>query len=317
MKIKNFIAADINQAMQQVRSELGADAVIISNRTVNGKVHLTAATDEDFDFDFDAREQLSTLDTGAYFNDSRIREALDYHGVLDLVRGRILSACRDCGSRRSNQDSVAVLEQALRELYRFSPLLDTSNPLKMFMGTPGAGKSTAIAKMATQAKLKNIPVVIVSTDNVRAGANKQLEAFAEILEVEFVFIKEPRRLFDFASQNAGKYGLILIDTPGVNPFVSQEMEKAAVFADAVKADKVLVFDAGRNVYEAVEVAEIFAELGARFLLPTRLDLTRRIGAVLSAANCCGLSFFAGSVGASIANGLAPVDSRSLAQLILS
>lgn len=72
--------------------------------------------------------------------------------------------------------------------------------------------------------------------------------------------------------------------------MAAEVDKVAAFAEAVKADKILTMDAGRNVSEAVEVAETFKNLGAAYLLPTRLDLTRRIGTVLSVADCCNLTF---------------------------
>lgn len=47
MKIKRFFAADIRQALRQVRETLGADAVILSNKPVDGGVELVAAMDYD------------------------------------------------------------------------------------------------------------------------------------------------------------------------------------------------------------------------------------------------------------------------------
>ncbi len=47
MKIKRFFAKDIRQAMRMVKEELGADAVIMSNRTVDGGVEIVAAQDFD------------------------------------------------------------------------------------------------------------------------------------------------------------------------------------------------------------------------------------------------------------------------------
>jgi len=47
MKIKRFFAADIRQAIQLVRKELGADAVILSNKKVDGGVEIMAALDYD------------------------------------------------------------------------------------------------------------------------------------------------------------------------------------------------------------------------------------------------------------------------------
>ncbi|WP_347988483.1 flagellar biosynthesis protein FlhF [Methylomonas sp. AM2-LC] len=47
MKIKRFFAADIRHAMRMVKEELGADAVIMSNRSVDGGVEIVAARDFD------------------------------------------------------------------------------------------------------------------------------------------------------------------------------------------------------------------------------------------------------------------------------
>ncbi len=49
MKIKRFFAADMRQALRQVREVLGADAVILSNKSVEGGVELVAARDYDED----------------------------------------------------------------------------------------------------------------------------------------------------------------------------------------------------------------------------------------------------------------------------
>lgn len=45
MKIKRFFAADMRQAIRMVRQELGADAVILSNKRVNGGLEVVAAMD--------------------------------------------------------------------------------------------------------------------------------------------------------------------------------------------------------------------------------------------------------------------------------
>ena len=113
-----------------------------------------------------------------------------------------------------------------------------------------------------------------------------------------------------------KYELILIDTPGINPFVPEDVGKVSAFVEAVSADAILTMASGLNTYEAIEIAEVFTELGARYLMPTRMDLTRRIGALLSVASCCELGFCSAGVSASIAKGLAEITPRSLARLIL-
>ena len=47
MKIKKFVAPDIRRAIKMVRDEQGPDAVIISNKRVDGGVEIVAAIDYD------------------------------------------------------------------------------------------------------------------------------------------------------------------------------------------------------------------------------------------------------------------------------
>ena len=316
MKVKNFIAPDINLAMAQIKSELGADAVILSQEKISEGVLVTAAIDEKQDFSFDAEEQVHEIDTKQFFDETKLRQALAYHGLTEEVQYPILSACRDIARQNSRLSEIEVLAQALLKVFKFTPLLSSAQKLQMFMGTPGSGKSTAIAKAATQAKIHGQNPAIVSTDNMRAGANQQLKAFAEILNVDFFFFKNPQDLFRFLQADAPQYDRVFIDTPGINPFMPQEVDKVAAFADTFKGDKVLTADAGRNILEAIEVAEIFRQLGATMLMPTRLDLTRRIGSVLSIAGSLDMSLCGASVSSSIAAGFAPVGAQALAGLIL-
>jgi flagellar biosynthesis protein FlhF len=47
MKIKRFFAPDMRTALRKVRETLGSDAVILSNKRVDGGVELVAAMDSD------------------------------------------------------------------------------------------------------------------------------------------------------------------------------------------------------------------------------------------------------------------------------
>ena len=47
MKVQRFVATDMRTALRDVRAELGAEAVILSNRKVDGLVEILAARDFD------------------------------------------------------------------------------------------------------------------------------------------------------------------------------------------------------------------------------------------------------------------------------
>ncbi|MEN9756576.1 MAG: flagellar biosynthesis protein FlhF [Pseudomonadota bacterium] len=72
MKIKRFFAENIRQAMQMVRDELGADAVIMSNRSVDGGVEIVAARD------FDEQEVIRTMPASAISQSKSSSSAQEY-----------------------------------------------------------------------------------------------------------------------------------------------------------------------------------------------------------------------------------------------
>ncbi len=65
MKLKRFFASDIRQAIKLVREELGPDAVILSNRSVDGGVEIVSAVDYDEALMRGESEASSTTHQGA------------------------------------------------------------------------------------------------------------------------------------------------------------------------------------------------------------------------------------------------------------
>ncbi len=316
MRVKQFVANDMSEIMRQIKDYLGPDAVILNTENNDGKFVVTAALEDDEEYDFSTETPQVSASLGA-FNDSRVRGCLAYHEVSEGLSGKILAFMRQISREKNIFDDKKLLVEALKQLFVFKDILDRKHFCKLFMGTPGAGKSTAIAKTAALARFNKMTPLIISTDNMRAGANKQLQAFAEILEVPFFFAEGGRRLYGLYKDCAPQADVVLVDTPGINPFKNEEAEKVCGLCDVVKCDCFITMDAGRNISDAIEISGIFKEMGAGFLLPTRLDLTRRIGAVLSAAYENRLAFCAASVSASIAKGLTPITAETLAELILA
>ena len=276
MRLKTYTAANMNEAFALVKQELGADAIIVNTEnTEDGGVRITAA-EEEKDFSFSEKEEVFPEPRRRDFDDSRIRESLKYHGVIKQTREKILANIRQEYYDSGEKDDKVLLERCLNKMFGYYKMLERKHPFKLFMGITGSGKSTAIAKVATQAKFKKISCCIVSTDNIRAGANNQLQAFAEILETPFSCAKDAQSLYEKAASSAERYELVLVDTPGINPFEEKEVSLISPLVRALKADVIMTMDAGRNSYDSVEIAEIFSKLGARYLLPTRMDLTRRI-----------------------------------------
>ena len=101
----------------------------------------------------------------------------------------------------------------------------------------------------------------------------------------------------------------------VNPFDRAEIVRLGEFIASIDADPVLVLAAGLDAIEAAEIAESFADLGANRMITTRIDQTRRLGSVLSAAHVGGLAIADAGVTPHVADGLTALNPVSLARLL--
>ena len=102
MRIKNFTAPDMPTALAQVREMLGTDAVIISQeKNAAGEIELTAAVEDADEISFNREEQVEVRPTRWKYDDEKLRESLDYHGVLDIVKERVLARCRKFPPRKT------------------------------------------------------------------------------------------------------------------------------------------------------------------------------------------------------------------------
>ena len=142
----------------------------------------------------------------------------------------------------------------------------------MFVGPPGAGKTTTIAKLAVRLGLeKRIPVHLISLDTMRVGGSEQLATYARILGVGFDAIYTTAALGG-ALEEHGARKLILIDCPGYAP---AEMEEAAQIARFIQhypeIEVQLVLPAYLRFSALTKFSERFSSFGPQKLLFTHLD----------------------------------------------
>lgn len=175
----------------------------------------------------------------------------------------------------------------------------------IFVGTPGAGKTLTCVKLATRHVLAGREPLIVTTDVERAGAVEQLAAFARVLGIVFA-VATTRRALEKALGRARPGQPVLVDTAGANPFSPGGL---AALIEGL-GQPVLVQPAGLCPEEAREEAAAFHAMGVRHLLPTRLDVARRIAGTLAAARV-GLALTEGSSGPDPVRGLAPITAEWL------
>jgi flagellar biosynthesis protein FlhF len=109
----------------------------------------------------------------------------------------------------------------------------------------------------------------------------------------------------------------IIDCAGGNPFKRSDFLRQSDFIKAIDAKVIMLLADGTDPLEAADLAQAYAELGAKGLIITRIDVARRHGSVLSAAAQGNLSIYGIGVGPSVSDGLKTLNPVSLARLLLS
>ena len=267
-------------AMAAVRAELGEDAVILGTRRVVEGVEVTAALEPD---------EPVIIPPEMSVRDTELPVTIGFHG-LPLALARRLAE---------------QTEHAVAQTFAFATLPDAiAHPL-LLAGPPGAGKTLSCAKLAARMVLAGCAPLVISCDDQRAGATEQLAAFTRVLGLNLLLAPGAGTLAKaLARREQGQPALI--DTAGCDPLARDHAAGLRSLVAAAQADVVLVLPAGLDVAEAADCAGGFAELGARSLLPTRLDIARRLGGVLAAADTAGLALTEGGVGPDVGAGLQPL-----------
>ena len=284
MRLKLYRAASMAEAMASIRADLGADALILGSRRFGGGIEVSAALEPPF-------EEAPDIAL-------RREAALAWHGVPAPL-DRLLAE--------------GPLEAALRHSLAFSdmPLAPGSEPL-LFVGSPGAGKTLSVARLATRLVMRGSAPMVVTTDTRRAGATEQLAAFTRLLGLKLVVAGHPLTLGRALAERAAGAS-VLIDSPGSDPFDPVQQDELAALAATAGATIVLVLPAGLDPAEAAELAEGYTRIGASLLLPTRLDIVTRLGGVLAAAHAGPLALTEAGIGPGAADGLTPVTPAFLAE----
>ena len=312
MRLKSYHAPTMSEAMALVREELGEGAIIVSTqRASDGKgVRITAAL-EDTAVDLDVEEALS--EPGFTPFAERVKSALEYHGTPAGLTERLVRAASQVEVGSPTMACAAALE----DHFDFAPLPERKAPRPfMMVGPPGSGKTITVSKLAARGRLAGRTVGVISADSIRAGAIEQLLAFTSILEVETQQIRQPDQLRQAVDHMMATHDLVFIDSPGLNPFSHHDMDYLSGLIGAVDVEPIMVLAAGGDASEARDIAEVYAHLGATRILATRLDMTRRLGAILSAAEAGQLMFSEVSLNPHVASGLCAINPVSMARLIV-
>ncbi len=324
MRLKTYTAASMPEAMKMVRIQMGEDAVIMATKH-DKKQNLFIVTagidDEAFATPKPATTAATSLAAPPVSTSTQpiedhtidaIAEALDRHGSPRRLTHHLLRNIEDSGN-----DPVTAMACGLQSLFSFGSLLgiEQRKPL-LLIGTPGAGKTLTIAKLATKAVMQRRKVSVITCDTLKAGGVEQLSTLTRILNVPLHTVEDADGL-RIAIDQAPDDALLLIDSPGINPFNMQDIDWLYHLTQAELMDTVMVQPSGIDALEAAEITAALAQkFRPQYLLITKLDMARRLGSMLASAYESRLKIVHAGMSSNVVDGLVDITPMLLARLLL-
>jgi flagellar biosynthesis protein FlhF len=311
MRIRTFLANDMREALGNVRAELGADAVIVSSeKAKGGGVMVRAAVEEttrevlrenlaafsewhsamaapaDYETHYRAglihrlRNDRPAEKTAARnFNRAELLQILRTHRAPDALAHALAETAEKAGL----SDMTLALASALDKRMTSAPLDLTKSVALLLTGPNGAGKSAVAAKIAAHARLCERHVRLIATDITGAGAVARLETFAQHIDVPIVVAENAEELSKAVAECAKENILAVIDTAGFDPRNGKARSAFAALARIEHVEAIGVVSACGDAEEIADIAASLVSLGARRLIVTGLDISRRLGALAAAA----------------------------------
>ena len=298
----------IRRQIEALTPHQGGNSISFGNAERQMLAHLMNA-----DVDPDLAQQLlasalervarrSGIESGA--NEGRFAEVL-----------RAAAAKREAGSPDLRHAVSACISNAVRAETGMGD--ETRRPIVAVAGPAGAGKTTAIAKLAIRyGGAQGRPALIVSADNRRIAAPEQLKRVAAILGLRFEHASSLRALGQLLEDNRN-YGLILIDTPGYSIRDLGEAPALAHFLNSrTEIQRHLVLPASARSADVARICSAWEIFHPTHLLFTRIDETTLFGPVLNEAMGRGLplSFF--STGPEVPDDLTEATAEFLSDRLL-
>jgi len=265
MSVAKFTAASGREAMRQVRQALGPDAVVLSNRAVEGGVEIVAMIGDEaaaVAAAAPAYVQPSTVTDNGALGQLRgelqsMRALLERQmagmgapaapagdplreSLFDWLVGAGFSArlARSLLARLpAGHDRPAAMAWARQEIAGKVPVLADEDALfdrggvLALVGPTGVGKTTTTAKLAARFVLRHgaAKLALLTTDSFRIGAHEQLRIYGDILGVPVHAVKDAADLrFALAAMHDRHF--VIIDTVGMSQRDRNLSEQTAMLA---------------------------------------------------------------------------------------
>jgi len=291
MHLKRYRKPTLKDALRAVREELGPDALVLSTREVTAtgvrgmigrrEIEVTAAAERQVVAD--SRHVDPDPVVAPAPRRSRSDRAIDQiaarleAGGLSADLAREIAASHPIGRRRG-ADTDSVKETLARELAMLAPGDEAYAPIEVFVGPPGVGKTTTIAKIAAQERARGKRLALLAADGFRVGAIEQLRLYADILGSPFSAARTPD---EFARALDEARRPLLVDTAGRSPSDDVAKDMFRVLGARTDVRTHLVIPANTSAKSAERLLDRFGDARPARVVLTRLDEAETIGPLVS------------------------------------
>ncbi|MBI5763880.1 MAG: flagellar biosynthesis protein FlhF [Planctomycetes bacterium] len=185
------------------------------------------------------------------------------------------------------------------------------------VGPTGVGKTTTLAKLAANYKLREgRSVGLITIDTYRIAAVEQLRTYADILKIPLVPVTTPDEIAE-AVANLKDCDVILIDTAGRSQRDDLRVADLSRFLDAAKPHQVHLVLSSTSREEIIrEAAAKFGPLGVKHVIFTKLDEAVGFGVILNVLADIGLHVSYLTNGQSVPDDIEAGSASRVARLIL-
>lgn len=280
MKLKTFFAANVPAAMEEIRSLLGEEAIIVSAHRIDNKgVKLIVATEE---------KNIDKV-LNPRINDPKNQQRFSYfHNILkgQKLPDSFVERLVQCTMRKSNKTvDEKLLTAAFNELFNFRLIYPSqNNRLCVMVGNAGSGKTLCTAKLVFQAQKAKQKPAVVTLNPVKIGGHFELQTLTKIMKIPFIVVQDIKDLNETITMLRLSSNYIIVDTPALNPYISAHMEKLKNIRQQLSdAEIILTMPAGLEAQEAITQGSLFSKNGCSSLIATHLDCTRIYGGLLQTA----------------------------------
>ncbi len=243
--------------------------------------------------------------------------------VDEEVARELVARLRRDTPRRELAEPMLVSARLARTLEADIPIagpIQTSaqrQRIVALVGPTGGGKTTTIAKLAANFRLKEKRRVgLITVDTYRIAAVEQLRTYADIIDLPMHVVSTPREMRE-AVRRMDDLDLLLMDTAGRSPKDEVRIRELKAFLNEAGADEVhLVLSGVTGSRTLIQTAERFAAAGPTALILTKLDEATSLGNVLPLLRCGEFPLSYLTNGQNVPDDIETADPTRLAGMIL-